>query len=210
MAADHNRELLLATRNPGKVLEFRRLLADIPFSIVSLEAKAIIQEVEETGATFEENARIKAESYSGLSGLLTLADDSGLEVDALGGLPGVQSARYGGQGLTDGDRVDLLLENLKDAPWEQRAARFRCVIAISGPSLETTTVEGTVEGVIQYKPKGTNGFGYDPIFYLPHLGLTTAELSMSDKNQLSHRGQAAAKAVAFLHKIPRSVEFHPR
>ena len=162
-----------------------------------------MDEVEETGGSFEENACIKARTYADLSGLLTLADDSGLEVDALGGAPGVRSARYGGTGASDEDRVALLLENLKDVAWEDRTGRFRCVIAIAWPLGEVKTVTGVVEGVIQYEPMGANGFGYDPIFYLPHLALTTAELSLEEKNSLSHRAQAARKAVVLLESVSK-------
>jgi XTP/dITP diphosphohydrolase len=194
-------KLLVATRNPGKAQEFKRLLRGIPFQITSLDEEGVAEEVEETGHTFEDNARLKARTYAELTGLLTLADDSGLEVDALGGEPGVKSARYGGLGLTDEDRVELLLRNLKDVPWEDRTGRFRCVIAVVRPTGEAETVTGAVEGVIQYSPKGSNGFGYDPVFYLPHLGKTTAELSLEEKNGISHRGQAARKAVELLKEL---------
>ena len=197
------RRLLLATRNPGKALEFQQLLKDIPFEITSLGRLGISEEVEETGTSFEENARLKAKGYAALTGHVTLADDSGLEVDALGGGPGVQSARYGGPGLSDEDRVQLLLENLKEVPWQERSGRFRCVIAISWPSGQVKTVTGVVEGVIGYEPKGTNGFGYDPVFFLPQHGLTTAELPPERKNALSHRGEAARKAVALLEVVDK-------
>ena len=195
-------KLLVATRNHGKVQEFGGLLQGIPFQITSLDQEGVVEEVDETGETFEENARLKARVYAGLTGLLTLADDSGLEVDALGGEPGVKSARYGGPELTDEGRVELLLNNLKEVPWEDRTGRFRCVIAIARPSGQVETVTGAVEGMIQYEPKGSNGFGYDPVFYLPHLGRTTAELSLEEKNGLSHRGQAARKAVELLKTLP--------
>ena len=202
------RILLIATHNAGKVREFYNLLGDVPFSLTSLKEQGVEEDVEETGATFHENAIIKAQAYSRLTGLLTLADDSGLEVDALGGGPGIYSARYGGEGLTDNRRVDLLLHNLRGVPWNLRSARFRCVIAIAPPPVasalsdsqesEAVTVEGTVEGIIQYEPLGSGGFGYDPVFYLPQMGMTTAQLPMDQKNALSHRGQAATKAAACL------------
>ena len=192
------RRLLVATRNPGKVKEYRQLLRDIPFEVTSLDEVGIVDEVEETGSTFEANARIKARAYAASSGLLALADDSGLEVDALDGARGVKSARYGGPGLTDEGRVALLLANMKDVKWEDRRGRFRCVIAIAWPSGGLETATGAVEGTIQYEPKGTNGFGYDPVFYLPHLGRTMAELSLEEKNGLSHRAQAAGKAATLL------------
>ena len=190
--------LLIATRNPGKVREYRQLLRDIPFEVTSLDEVGIVDEVEETGSTFEANACIKARVYAASSGLLALADDSGLEVDALDGSPGVKSARYGGPGLTDEGRVSLLLANMKNVKWEDRRGRFRCVIAVARPSGEPETVTGAVEGIIQYEPKGANGFGYDPVFYLPHLGLTMAEISLVEKNGLSHRAQAAGKAATLL------------
>ena len=194
-------KLLVATRNPGKMVELKELLDGVPFQLTSLDDEDVVEEVEETGATFEENARLKASSYASLTGLLTLADDSGLEVDALDGEPGVHSARYGGPGLTDEDRVELLLKNMEEVPWEKRAGRFRCVISILSPSQDLGMVDGVVEGIIQYEPKGTNGFGYDPVFYLPHLDKTTAELSLEEKNLLSHRGQAARKAAGLLRSM---------
>ena len=195
------RKLLLATRNPGKVREFEQLLRGIPFQITSLEEEGVTQEVEENGASFEENACIKARAYAALSGLITLADDSGLEVDALGGEPGVKSARYGGPQLSDEDRVLLLLENLKQVAWNDRGGRFRCFIAIARPSGEVQTVNGVVEGIIQYESKGTNGFGYDPVFFVPEFGMTTAELSLDEKNGISHRGRAAMEARALLESM---------
>ena len=192
------KRLLLATRNPGKAREFARLLEDVPFRLVSLEEAGVSQGIEETGVTFEENAVLKARAYASLSSLMTLADDSGLEVDALEGRPGVTSARYGSPGLSDQERVQLLLRELKDTPWEKRTARFRCVIAIARLSGEVRTVEGVVEGVIQYKPEGSNGFGYDPVFYLPKKGCTMAQLDTGEKNLISHRGQAARAAAAIL------------
>ena len=190
--------LLIATRNPGKAKEYERLLGNVPLQVTTLDEVGFREEAEEPATTFEENAVIKARFYADHTGLLTLADDSGLEVDALGGDPGVKSARYGGPGYTDEGRVELLLENLKDVPWEKRSGRFRCVIAIVWPTGEARTVDGVMEGIIQYEPKGANGFGYDPVFYLPHLGKTTAELSLEEKNGLSHRGKAARKAVELL------------
>ena len=207
-------KLLIATHNPGKIREYRALLGDVLFELVSLSDAAITAEVEETGSTFEANARLKACGYAALSRLTTLADDSGLEVDALDGQPGVRSARYGEDTvdqdasgkLSDHDRVTLLLRNLDGVPWDRRTARFRCVIAIAGPPTVKATpdhpalLEGSVEGVIQYKPMGNDGFGYDPVFYLPSYGLTMAQLPMDEKNRISHRAQAAKKAVQLLHR----------
>ena len=193
--------LLVATGNPGKLKEYNDLLRDLPLEVTSLEQVGISAGLEEVGSSFEENARDKARAYAALSGLLTLADDSGLEVDALGGAPGVKSARYGGPGLSDEQRVGLLLKNLKGVQWDDRSGRFRCVIAMAWPSGRVETVSGTVEGIIQYEPKGTGGFGYDPVFYLPHLERTTAELSLEEKNGFSHRGKAARKAVELLRSV---------
>ena len=194
-------KLLVATGNPGKLREVSQILAGMPFEVLSLKDLGISMEVEETGATFAENAILKAEAYCVSAGVLTLADDSGLVVDALSGRPGVLSARYGGEGLTDPQRVELLLEELENIPWEKRTARFRCVIALAWPGGRLETVEGTVEGIIQYEPEGSNGFGYDPIFHLPERGCTTAQLETSDKNRISHRGQAVRKAAKLLMEL---------
>ena len=165
--------------------------------------------MEETGGTFEENAWLKASEYASMSGLMTLADDSGLEVDTLAGEPGIRSARYGGDSCTrDEDRVELLLKNMKDVPWEERGARFRCVIAgaTTTPTAGTeptliTQAEGLMVGMIQYNPQGGNGFGYDPVFYLPEYDQTAAQLSLHMKNQISHRAKAAKMAVEALNNL---------
>ena len=199
-------KLLIATRNPGKIREYRQLLGDALYELVSLDDLGIADEVDETGDTFEENARLKARTYGDLGGLLTLSDDSGLEVDALGGEPGVFSSRYGGDpNATDQDRVTLLLRNLEIVRWEQRTARFRCVLAIWTPPLPSLTnggltllVVGSVAGMIQYEPQGHEGFGYDPVFYLPSYSLTMAQLPLEEKNRISHRANAAGKAIKLL------------
>ena len=196
--------LLLATNNPGKVREYRELLGGIPFAIATPTSENLEGEVDETGSTFEENALLKARHFAQASSLLTLADDSGLEVDALNGDPGIRSARYGGPGLTDEERVALLLSETSEVPWEQRTARFRCVIALIWPSGDEATVEGSCEGYIAYEPKGTNGFGYDPVFFYPELDRTFAELDSATKHRLSHRGQAARKAVERLSSLSLS------
>ena len=194
--------LLVATHNQGKVKEYRELLSGVAVELVSLADLGINEEVDETGATFYENAWLKARAYSGLGGLPTLSDDSGLEVDALGGEPGVHSARYGGDACgSDEDRVDLLLANLAGVPWEKRTARFRCCIAICVPGGTDISVVGSVAGMIQYEPKGSEGFGYDPVFHLPTFGRTIAELSMAEKNRISHRGAAAGRAVVALKEL---------
>lgn len=197
------KELLLATNNPGKVREYTELLAGTGFCLVTPADKGLEIDPAETGQTFAENAVIKAEALATASGLVTLADDSGLEVDALDGAPGVRSARYAGDGATDADRNALLLKNLKDVGAARRTARFRCAIAIAGGGYSTRVVEGTVEGVIASEPQGSGGFGYDPIFYLPELGRTMAESTPQEKNSLSHRARAAAKAAVILAEIRR-------
>ena len=194
------RKLLVATGNPGKMREVSHILKGLPFRVLSLQDFGMSMTVEETGATFADNAILKAKAYCASAGLLTMADDSGLVVDALDGRPGVLSARYGGEGLTDPQRVELLLRELEGVPWEKRTARFRCVIALAWPRGQVETVEGVVEGVIQYEPEGCNGFGYDPIFHLPERDCTTAQLSTSEKNRISHRGQAVRKAAELLMK----------
>ena len=186
--------LLLATKNTAKVREYSRLLEGIPYEIVTLADQGIYRVVDETGKTLEENARLKAKSYARQSNLLTLADDSGLEVDALGGEPGALSARFAGEGASDKDRIDYLLSKLTGIPWEERTARFRCLIAIASPHGEVELCQGECRGIIAFEPKGDNGFGYDPIFYLSQLERTMAELTMDEKNEVSHRGQAAREA----------------
>ena len=190
--------LLIATKNPAKVREYSRLLQGIPYEIVTLAEEGIYQVVDETGETLEENATLKAKSYACQSNLLTLADDSGLEVDALGGEPGVLSARFAGEGASDNERIDYLLAKLTSIPWEERTARFRCIIAIASPQGEVELCQGECRGIIAYEPKGENGFGYDPIFYLHRLEKTMAELTMDEKNEVSHRGQAVRKACRVL------------
>jgi XTP/dITP diphosphohydrolase len=182
--------LLIATHNRGKVKEYAEMMSGLSVEPISLDEAGITTDVEETGDTFEENARIKALAYARLSGLLTLADDSGLEVDALGGAPGVQSARYAGPGASDADRYRLLLENLEGIPPNRRTARFRCVLALATPQGEVRVVHGTVEGVIADGPRGSHGFGYDPVFYMPEHGATMAELGPEIKNTISHRARA--------------------
>jgi XTP/dITP diphosphohydrolase len=185
---------MLATNNLGKVREYQALLAGVPYKIVTLSGQGITTVVDEIGTSFEENARLKAATLAGESGLLTLADDSGLEVDALGGEPGVRSARYAGEGASDADRIKLLLSKLEDVPEKERAAQFRCVIAIATPEGKVNLFSGACRGIITRKPSGNRGFGYDPIFYLPELGKTMAELTPEEKNRISHRARAAAKA----------------
>ncbi len=195
--------LLIATHNRGKLVEYEELLAGLPFELATLNDAGIVEDVPENGATFAENARIKALAYAPQSGLLTLADDSGLEVDALGGDPGIYSKRYAGDGASDPERIALLLKKLQGVPEGKRTARFRCVIAIARPNGDLWQTEGTCEGEIAFSPRGTHGFGYDPIFYFPALGKTMAELPPAEKNKLSHRARAAKGAREVLGQIMR-------
>jgi len=193
-------KLLLATSNKGKVREYKHMLKDLPLEMVSIAELGINTGVDEVGKTLEENARLKATVLSRESQLLTLADDSGLEVDALGGEPGRLSARYAGEGASDKDRVNYLLSRLKDVPAEKRSACFRCVIALAQPDGEVELCSGECRGVITLEPRGEEGFGYDPIFYLPQLGKTMAELTLEEKNRISHRGRAAREAIKLLRR----------
>ncbi len=193
--------LLLATSNKGKVREYRSLLQSLPFDLVTLAEVGITADVEEVGETLEENARLKATALAAQSQMSALADDSGLEVDALGGEPGRLSARYAGEGASDRDRVNYLLSKLEGVPWEERSARFRCVIAVAVPDGQVEFCSGDCRGVIALEPKGEQGFGYDPIFYLPELDKTMAELPLEVKNEVSHRGKAARKVSQALKRL---------
>ena len=198
--------LVIGTNNPGKLREFRELLDGCGFELVTPGELGVDFGPDETGTTFDENARIKAVAAMEATGLLALADDSGLEVDHLGGRPGIFSARYAGgdrtdPALTDEDRVQIVLREMRGVPDEQRAARFRCVIAIAAPDGSVQTVDGVFEGRLAHETRGTNGFGYDPIFIVPELNVTSAELPPDEKNAMSHRGQAALKAREILRQI---------
>jgi len=193
--------LLIATHNRGKLIEYQAMFADVPVELVTLDDVGIRDDVEETGATLAENARLKALTYARASRLLTLADDSGLEVDALGGEPGVRSKRYAGENKSDAERNAFLLAKLRDVPAKQRAARFRCVIAIATPDGKLWETDGTCEGEIAFDARGTNGFGYDPIFHVIARGVRMAELSTAEKNRVSHRARAAEKARQILMEI---------
>ena len=195
--------LLLATNNAGKVAEFRQLLAGCGWELVTPAELGLTMQVEETGQTYAENATLKAVEYVRACGLVTLADDSGLEVDALDGRPGVLSARYAGADRTDQERVQALLEELAGVPDDERTARFRCVIAIADTTGRVELVDGAIEGRIGHEPRGENGFGYDPIFLLPDRGMTTAELPPDEKNAISHRGAAAREALVVLKRMLR-------
>ena len=195
------RKLLLATNNQGKVNEYRRLLQNLPYELITLTEQGITTIVNEVGESLEENARLKATLLAVESQLLALADDSGLEVDALGGEPGRLSARYAGEDASDKDRVNYLLLRLKGVPWEKRSTRFRCVIAIATPDGKVVFCYGECPGFITFEPRGEQGFGYDPVFYLPELDKTMAELPLEIKNQISHRGLAARKVYRLLARI---------
>jgi XTP/dITP diphosphohydrolase len=184
-------KLLVATHNRGKLREFSELLPGLKVEWLTLDDVGITADVEETGRTFLENAVLKARAYSAEAELLTLADDSGLVVDALDGAPGVYTARYGGAGLKMEERYRLVLANLRGVAWEYRAAHFRCALALSGVDGRLLgTAEGRCDGQIAWEPAGDQGFGYDPIFYLPDYGLTMGQLSSEIKNQISHRSRA--------------------
>jgi len=193
--------LLVATANKGKVAEYRALLDGLECELLSLRDAGIVGDVPETGETYEENARIKAATCAAASGLLTLADDSGLEVDALNGEPGIRSARYAGDDATDAQRVEYLLKRLQGVPPQRRGARFVCVIAIATPEGDVTFCRGECPGSIVTEPRGDKGFGYDPVFLLADLGLTMAQLPPEVKNRLSHRGRAAAAARRVLERF---------
>lgn len=184
------KKIIFATGNQGKMDEIRQLLAGFPVQVISMAGAGIQMEIEESGTTFEENAIIKAKAVMELTGELTLADDSGLEVDHLNKEPGVYSSRYMGEDTPYHEKMQSILDRLAGVPDEKRTARFVSVIAAAVPGQEPFCTRGTVEGIIGYEEKGNNGFGYDPIFYVPKFGCTTAELSMDDKNRVSHRGEA--------------------
>ena len=191
-------KILIATHNAGKLREFSSMFARTPYELVSLSDVGIVVDVDETGATYFENANLKAVTYAKLSGLPTLADDSGLEVDGLNGEPGVRSARYAGEDATDDDRIAFLLQKLNNIPKDRWTARFRCVIALTRPDSRVELYEGLCEGVITDRPRGASGFGYDPLFYIPEMNRTMAELSFDEKNRVSHRGRASQSVIATL------------
>lgn len=182
--------VVIATRNRGKVREIEALLAHVPIELRALDAFPGAPTVEETGATYYDNAALKAHAVARFTKLRALADDSGLEVDALGGAPGIRSARFAGDHASDSDNISLLLDRLRDVPPTQRTARFRAVIVVAYPGGEELVAEGICEGLIAEQPSGTGGFGYDPVFYYPPLACTFAEIDAQTKNRISHRAQA--------------------
>ena len=183
--------IILASNNKDKVKEVKEILKG--YNVISLKDAGIDLDVEENGTTFEENALIKARAVCKLTGQLTMADDSGLEIDYLNKEPGVYSARYMGHDTSYDIKNAKILEMLEDVPEEKRTARFVCSIAVAFPDRDTVVVRDTIEGIIGYESAGENGFGYDPIFYVPELKKTTAQLSMEEKNKISHRGKALVK-----------------
>lgn len=193
--------LVVATRNQKKLKELQELLADMPVTIRLISEFPDAPEVEETGQTFAENAELKARSAAESTGHIALADDSGLEIDALGGKPGVMSNRFAGPDASDQDKYMLILNLMDCIPDEHRSARFRAAVAIATPQGEVVVVEGKCEGVIAHEPSGEGGFGYDPIFYIPELGKTMAQLDSDEKNRISHRGEALRAAEKVLREL---------
>jgi len=200
-AQSPKKKLLLASFNEGKIKELKKMLAPLSLEIFSLRDISCLSPVEETGSTFKENAILKAETYSRITGEMVLADDSGLEVQYLGGKPGVYSARFAGEGATDEQNNALLLKMMENVPPAERKARFVCVIALARPGEKTQTVEGVCRGRILTVPQGNHGFGYDPLFFSLEEGKTFAEMDLEAKNRISHRGRALQKAREMLKKI---------
>lgn len=184
------KRIIFATGNQGKMKEIKEILGDLGMEVVSMKEAGVQADIDENGTTFEENAQIKARAICEMTGEITLADDSGLEIDYLNKEPGIYSARYMGEDTSYHIKNANLVERLAGVPDEERTARFVCAIAAAFPDGSVKTVRGTMEGRIGYEEKGTNGFGYDPIFFLPEYGCTSAELSMEEKNKISHRGKA--------------------
>ena len=192
-------KIVLATHNEDKCAEMTAILNELPIQLLSLEDFPEIGEIEENGSSLEENALIKARTVHSITKLLSLADDTGLEVDVLGGKPGVFSARYAGEYCSYSDNVHKLLKDMENIPKDMRRAYFKTVIAVVGENMELVS-EGVVEGMITTKPKGVGGFGYDPVFYVPNKGKTYSEMEMTEKNQISHR----AKAIQNMTKLLQS------
>ena len=194
-------QIVLATTNQGKAAEFAVLLQKLPVEVQTLQDYPAIGDIIEDGQTFAENALIKARTVAKETGKLAVADDSGLMADALNGAPGIYSARFAGEEKNDDQNTAKLLKLLKDTPQAERGAQFCCAIAIALPDGREYTTEGICRGEITQAPVGHGGFGYDPVFYVPELGKTFAELTMSEKNAISHRGKANAQALVILHKL---------
>ena len=195
------KKLIFATGNQDKMKEIRMILGDLDYEILSMKEAGIKADIVENGRTFEENAVIKATAISKMAGCLVLADDSGLEVDYMDKMPGIMSARWMGEDTSYTVKNAKIIENLDGVPDEQRTARFVCAIAAAFPDGRVITKRGTIEGIIGYEERGENGFGYDPIFFLPEYGKTTAELSPEEKNKISHRGRALEQIKEELRKL---------
>lgn len=184
------KKIIIATKNKGKAKDFEALFGPLGYEVLTLHDVAEDMDVEETGTTFEENALLKATALANHLQTMVIADDSGLEIDALDGRPGIYSARYAGEEKSDEANIDKVLEELKDIKESERTARFVCAIAVASPNSEPFTVRGTCEGTIAQERKGTNGFGYDPIFFVPVENKMMAELTAEEKGAISHRGNA--------------------
>ncbi len=189
------KKFIVATRNKGKIFEIAEILQEFNFEVISMVQAGISKDIKETGRTFMDNALIKAKGIYGLTHEMVMADDSGLEVEYLNGAPGIYTSRFAGEGATDIERINKLLELLKGVDINRRKARFVCAIAVFLPDGTHFTVEGTCEGYIGFELKGENGFGYDPIFYIPEYGMTMAEMEPEHKHRISHRGTALRKMV---------------
>lgn len=194
----NNKKIVIASQNQGKISEFTELLNPLQVEVLSLKDFPEISDIPETGSTFEENALLKAREVAKKTGLLSLADDSGLEVDYLGGKPGIYSARFAGEPKSDARNNAKLLKLLTGVPWEKRTAQFKCVIAIALPAGKELCFTGSCQGIILENPQGEGGFGYDPLFYVEKEGQTFAQLNSDIKNEISHRGQGVKKAMNFL------------
>ncbi len=194
------RRLIFATGNEHKMVEIREILGELPVEILSMKDVGIKADIVENGNTFEENALIKAKEVCKLAGEMVLADDSGLEIDYLNGEPGIYSARYMGEDTSYRIKNQNLIDRLEGVPDEKRTARFVCAIAAAFPDGRSFVVRGTIEGIIGYEERGANGFGYDPIFYLPERGVSTAEIPPKEKNSISHRGNALRKMKELLER----------
>jgi len=192
------KNIIVATKNKGKAKDFEAIFHPYGFNVLTLHDVASDMEIEETGSTFEENAILKAEALAERLQMFVIADDSGLAIDALNGAPGVYSARYAGEDKSDEANIDKVLKELSEVEDKNRTARFCCALALAGPSMDTKTVFGTCEGTIARLKKGMNGFGYDPIFFIPALGKMMAELTPEEKGAISHRGNAIKKIEAEL------------
>ncbi|MCG6934539.1 MAG: XTP/dITP diphosphatase [Proteobacteria bacterium] len=197
-------KIVLASNNAGKVREIDQILTDQDIQVLP-QSSFHVTEIEETGLTFVENAILKARNAAAQSGLSAIADDSGLEVDALNGAPGIYSARFAGPGVSDEANLQKMLTDLKGFPTDQRSARFQCLMVYLRHADDPTPIicQGTWEGIITTEPRGENGFGYDPVFYVPPHDCTAAELTAEVKNRISHRGQALRCLVSAMHNLPR-------